>query len=148
MALQRFIFVSLTVVLTLVVLFHKAFAIKCWRCQSSGKMSEFCKDPFVESNITAAQKRWIYVDCPQNSNQRSACKKIIQLVNDKVVISRSCHFEPVNALENDCMNETTPSYVKTQFCKSCLTDGCNGGAMNVDFENEYTTVASENTIDD
>lgn len=124
--------------------------MKCWRCQSTGKMSEFCKDPFDESNITAAQRRWSYVNCPHGSNQRTACKKMIQLgkfiweinfekcleinyyltVNDKVTISRSCHFETENAMENDCLNEKNPSYVRTQFCKTCLVDGCNGDAMN------------------
>lgn len=68
-------------------------------------------------------------------------------VNDKVIISRSCHFEMENATDSDCMNEKMPSYVKIQFCKTCLTDGCNGKAMNPSIENDYTAVGNENTID-
>lgn len=69
-------------------------------------------------------------------------------VNDKIVVSRSCHFEAENALEDDCLNEKMPSYVKTQYCKTCSMDGCNGDALNPDFDNTYTTDGSENSIDE
>lgn len=35
----------------------EANALKCWRCQSSGKNGEFCKDPFDANSVTPAQKR-------------------------------------------------------------------------------------------
>lgn len=50
-------------------------------------------------------------------------------VNDRVVISRSCAWEDVNAQPNSCINAQTPSYIKTEFCETCTTDGCNGASQ-------------------
>lgn len=50
-------------------------------------------------------------------------------VNDKHVISRSCYWEDANAPKNECLNNNTPSYIKTEFCETCSTDGCNGAAQ-------------------
>lgn len=50
-------------------------------------------------------------------------------VNDKPVISRSCYWEEVNAPKNECLNNNTPSYIKTEYCETCATDGCNGAAQ-------------------
>ncbi|XP_055301730.1 uncharacterized protein LOC129568177 [Sitodiplosis mosellana] len=120
---------------------NKVSAIHCWRCSSDASIAAlYCNDPFDSSNITEQQKRWSYVECmypPSQLNphsqqlaQRAVCKKIKQLVNDNVIISRSCYWEDVNAQKNDCMNATTPSYIRTIFCETCSTDGCNGEAMN------------------
>lgn len=50
-------------------------------------------------------------------------------VNDKIVISRSCYWENVNAAKDECLNSNTPSYIKTEFCETCSTEGCNGAAQ-------------------
>lgn len=50
-------------------------------------------------------------------------------VNDKLVISRSCYWEHMDAHKNDCLNNNTPSYIKTEFCETCSTDGCNGATQ-------------------
>lgn len=54
---------------------------------------------------------------------------LIHLVNDKYVISRSCFWENINAPKDECINNNTPSYIKTEFCETCDTDGCNGAAQ-------------------
>lgn len=49
---------------------------------------------------------------------------VLQLsVNDKVVVSRSCSWEDINAPADSCMRTTTPSYIKTEFCETCGHDG-------------------------
>lgn len=50
-------------------------------------------------------------------------------VNDRVVVSRSCAWEDVNAAPNSCINAQTPSYIRTEFCETCTTDGCNGASQ-------------------
>lgn len=51
------------------------------------------------------------------------------VVNDNYVISRSCLWEHIDAHKNDCLNSSTPSYIKTAYCETCTTDGCNGAAQ-------------------
>lgn len=127
--------------LFVVVTFQQANALKCWRCSSDASTSAFCDDPFDPSIINDQQRRWAYVDCNfpttsqipfgqygQQNNQRAVCKKMKQLINDKVVISRSCAWEDVNALPDSCMRTTTPSYIKTEFCETCGHDGCNSAS--------------------
>ncbi|CRL01013.1 CLUMA_CG014398, isoform A [Clunio marinus] len=114
-------------------------ALKCWRCSSDSTTSAFCDDPFDPSIINDQQRRWAYVDCsfPPTTQQnfgtyqqssRPVCKKMKQLVNDKVVVSRSCSWEDVNAPADSCMRTQTPSYIKTEFCETCGHDGCNGAS--------------------
>lgn len=50
-------------------------------------------------------------------------------VNDKSVIQRSCFWEDINAPRDACYSVSTPSYIRTQFCETCTTDGCNGAAQ-------------------
>lgn len=123
----------------LAVSFQEASAIKCWRCSSDASNAAFCNDPFDASIISDQQRRWSYVECTyppgqlnpysNSANQRAVCKKVKQLVNDKYVISRSCFWENVNAPKDECLNNNTPSYIKTEFCETCSTDGCNGAAQ-------------------
>uniref|UniRef100_A0A2M4C2B6 Putative secreted protein n=2 Tax=Anopheles marajoara TaxID=58244 RepID=A0A2M4C2B6_9DIPT len=124
--------------LVLAVDFQSVNALRCWRCSSDASTAAFCDDPFTQDIITDQQRRWSYVDCsypPQTNafNQhnlptRAVCKKMKQIINDRVVVSRSCAFEDVNAPPNSCLNTQTPSYIKTEFCETCTTDGCNGAA--------------------
>jgi hypothetical protein len=114
-------------------------ALKCWRCSSDASSAAFCGDPFDPSLINEQQRRWSYVDCsfPPAQQQpfgaigqtRPVCKKMKQLINDKVVVSRSCSWEDINAPADSCMRVSTPSYIKTEFCETCGHDGCNGGAQ-------------------
>ncbi|XP_053672548.1 uncharacterized protein LOC128722887 [Anopheles nili] len=120
--------------------FEAANALKCWRCSSDASTAAFCDDPFAQEIITEQQRRWSYVDCnypPQvnyqynnqiNPQTRPVCKKMKQVINDRVVVSRSCSFEDVNTPPNSCLNAQTPSYIKNEFCETCLTDGCNGAS--------------------
>lgn len=41
-------------------------------------------------------------------------------------VYRLCAWEHVHAPRNECVNAHTPSYIKTDFCETCDTDGCNG----------------------
>ncbi|XP_070496903.1 UPAR/Ly6 domain-containing protein twit-like isoform X2 [Chironomus tepperi] len=124
-------------VLFVAITFQQAEALKCWRCSSDASTSAFCDDPFDPSIINDQQRRWAYVDCSfpatgqspygqyGSSSSRPVCKKMKQLINDKVVISRSCSWEDINAPPDSCMRTTTPSYIKTEFCETCGHDGCN-----------------------
>ncbi|XP_031627260.1 uncharacterized protein LOC116343375 [Contarinia nasturtii] len=122
-------YLSAVAFIALVILsFEETCALKCWRCQSSGKNGKFCNDPFDANAVTPEQKRWAFVNCPTpaGSNQKSVCRKMTQLVNEITIVSRSCYFEKESASKNDCMNDNTPSYVKTETCETCSYDGCNG----------------------
>lgn len=139
--------------------FLLVLAIHCWRCSSDSSNGEFCNDPFDPSVVSDVQKTWTYVECSyQPANQRAVCKKTKQIgkcyieeiwrrkkneimmiaiyslpsskVNDTLVVSRSCFWEKLDADKNDCLNLYTPSHIKTTFCETCSTDGCNGDAMN------------------
>ncbi|XP_058057147.1 uncharacterized protein LOC131208421 [Anopheles bellator] len=134
-------FVSALLLSSLVLLlvdFESADALRCWRCSSDASTAAFCDDPFTQDIITDQQRRWSYVDCSyppqtnpfnqQNQPTRAVCKKMRQIINDRVVVSRSCAFEDVNAPPNSCLNAQTPSYIRTEFCETCTTDGCNGAA--------------------
>jgi hypothetical protein len=120
------------------ITFQQVDALKCWRCSSDASTSAFCDDPFDPSIINEQQRRWAYVDCsfPPSAQQpfglaqssRPVCKKMKQLINDKVVVSRSCSWEDINAPADSCMRTTTPSYIKTEFCETCGHDGCNGAS--------------------
>lgn len=124
-------------VLFIAATFQSVDALKCWRCSSDASTSAFCDDPFDPSIINEQQRRWAFVDCnfPTSSqvpfgqygqqSSRPVCKKMKQLINDKVVISRSCSWEDVNAPPDSCMRTSTPSYIKTEFCETCGHDGCN-----------------------
>jgi hypothetical protein len=50
---------------------------------------------------------------------------LIQTVNDRVVVSRSCAYEDINQSADTCMRQQTPSYIRTEFCETCGHDGCN-----------------------
>ncbi|XP_017493319.1 PREDICTED: uncharacterized protein LOC108381412, partial [Rhagoletis zephyria] len=49
-------------------------------------------------------------------------------VYGKRVISRSCFYEDYDDSSDRCGHETTSSYIKTVFCQTCSTDGCNGAS--------------------
>jgi len=120
------------------ITFQEASTLKCWRCSSA--IAAFCDDPFDESMITELQKRWSYVECsfpPTQSNPynttgqtRAVCKKVKQLIYDKPLVARSCFWEDVNDPSDSCYNANTPSYIKTEYCHTCATDGCNGASQN------------------
>lgn len=40
-------------------------------------------------------------------------------------VFRLCAWENIHAPRNECVNAHTPSYIKTVFCETCDTDGCN-----------------------
>ncbi|XP_055303862.1 uncharacterized protein LOC129569231 [Sitodiplosis mosellana] len=138
MARSGFLAIAVIAVI-MAVSFQEASAIKCWRCSSDASNAAFCNDPFDASIISDQQRRWSYVECTyppgqlnpysQGANQRAVCKKVKQLVNDKYVISRSCFWENTNSPKDECLNSNTPSYIKTEFCETCTTDGCNGAAQ-------------------
>ncbi|XP_055376057.1 uncharacterized protein LOC129608525 isoform X2 [Condylostylus longicornis] len=110
-----------------------ANALKCWRCSSDATNGAFCSDPFDPEIITDQQKYWSYVNCtyPYNFNQQSAnvirpvCKKLVQEIYGKVVVSRSCFYEDISEAPEKCYLDNFPSYVRTIYCQTCPTDGCN-----------------------
>lgn len=53
----------------------------------------------------------------------------IVAVNNKSVISRSCYWEDINAPRDACANANTPEYIRTEFCETCDTEGCNGAGQ-------------------
>uniref|UniRef100_A0A6E8VWJ5 Protein quiver n=1 Tax=Anopheles coluzzii TaxID=1518534 RepID=A0A6E8VWJ5_ANOCL len=137
---NKFVSVLMVSSFLLAVSFDAVSALKCWRCSSDASTAAFCDDPFTQDIITEQQRRWSYVDCsypPQvnyqfnqaNQQTRPVCKKMKQIINDRVVVSRSCAYEDVNTPPNSCLNAQTPSYIKTEFCETCITDGCNGAAQ-------------------
>lgn len=46
-------------------------------------------------------------------------------VNDEVIILRSCFWEDEDTPQASCISNNLPSFVKIEFCKTCVTDGCN-----------------------
>ncbi|XP_075153326.1 UPAR/Ly6 domain-containing protein twit [Haematobia irritans] len=105
--------------------------LKCWRCSTDVSNGEFCNDPFDPSAITDQQRYWSYVNCTYTAsvrsvNARPVCKKLVQEVYDKRVISRSCFYEDIDDPSDKCARDTTSSYIKTIYCETCSTDGCNG----------------------
>ncbi|XP_031638946.1 uncharacterized protein LOC116351249 [Contarinia nasturtii] len=135
-----FNFLSIVITIFIIASTQQVCAIKCWRCSSDASNAAFCADPFDASGISEQQRRWSYVECTfppgqlnpysQPSDQRAVCKKVVQTVNDKRVISRSCFWEKIGAAKDECLNNNVPPYIKTEFCETCDTDGCNGVDMN------------------
>ncbi|KAM7352334.1 UPAR/Ly6 domain-containing protein twit [Cochliomyia hominivorax] len=106
--------------------------LKCWRCSTDVSNGEFCNDPFDPYSITDQQRYWSYVNCTysvgvKSVNARPVCKKLVQDVYEKRVITRSCFYEDVDEPADKCARDTTSSYIKTVFCETCSSDGCNGG---------------------
>ncbi|KAG4065426.1 hypothetical protein HA402_002824 [Bradysia odoriphaga] len=107
--------------------------LKCWRCASDAPNASFCDDPFDPSVLNDQQKRWIYVECsypPSPYGQERnptipVCKKAIQYVNGQKMVLRSCFWVDKDAPKDECLHTRTPSYIKTEFCETCTTDGCN-----------------------
>ncbi|XP_004524804.1 uncharacterized protein LOC101450536 [Ceratitis capitata] len=107
--------------------------LKCWRCSTDVSNGGFCDDPFDPEFISDQQRYWSYVNCSYSTNFKSVnarpvCKKLVQEVYGKRVISRSCFYEDYDDSSDRCGHETTSSYIKTVFCQTCNTDGCNGAA--------------------
>jgi len=105
--------------------------LKCWRCSTDVSNGEFCNDPFDPQYISDQQRYWSYVNCTysigvKSVNARPVCKKLVQEVYGKRVIARSCFYEEINDSPDKCARDPTSSYIKTVFCQTCTTDGCNG----------------------
>lgn len=105
-------------------------AIKCWTCSSDAVSASFCNDPFDDSKITDEQKRLSYSECPNptSSNQKSVCKKLKELINDKYVIQRSCFRVNSTATGSECLNKNMPIVSKTECVICDKGDGCNDAA--------------------
>ncbi|KAH8419266.1 hypothetical protein KR222_002061, partial [Zaprionus bogoriensis] len=104
--------------------------LRCWRCSTDVSNGEFCNDPFQPDSISEQQRYWSYVNCTysvgvKSVNARPVCKKLVQEVYGKRVISRSCFYEDVDDPADKCAMVTTSSYIKTIYCHTCTTDGCN-----------------------
>ncbi|KRG03411.1 uncharacterized protein LOC6577351 isoform X2 [Drosophila mojavensis] len=104
--------------------------LRCWRCSTDVSNGEFCNDPFQSESISEQQRYWSYVNCTysvgvKSVNARPVCKKLVQEVYGKRVISRSCFYEDVDDPADKCAMDTTSSYIKTIYCRTCTTDGCN-----------------------
>ncbi|XP_067623005.1 UPAR/Ly6 domain-containing protein twit [Eurosta solidaginis] len=105
--------------------------LKCWRCSTDVSNGVFCDDPFDPEFISDQQRYWSYVNCSYSAgfksvNARPVCKKLVQEVYGKRVITRSCFYEDFDDTSDRCGHETSSSYIKTVFCQTCSTDGCNG----------------------
>ncbi|CAD7079963.1 unnamed protein product [Hermetia illucens] len=122
-----------------VVSMHEVDALRCWRCSSDATGGNFCNDPFQGRDYTqnpSYQSALVECSYPVGGpsafgpNAQPACKKTIQKVNDKTVVSRSCTWIDSNDTPKKCMTSPpNPSYVETLFCETCLTDECNGAAQ-------------------
>ncbi|XP_037927616.1 uncharacterized protein LOC119662132 [Teleopsis dalmanni] len=134
----RFI-IAIACLLALVLDCNTANAIlRCWRCSTDVSNGEFCNDPFQPEFITDQQRYWSYVNCTysvgvKSVNARPVCKKLVQEVYGKRVTSRSCFYEDMDDAPDKCARENTSSYIKTIFCQTCNTDGCNGAAAYTPF---------------
>lgn len=46
------------------------------------------------------------------------------------MVNRSCVLQNINAERDSCIGQTNgPSYITTEFCQTCVTDGCNSGTQ-------------------
>ncbi|XP_062141837.1 uncharacterized protein LOC133849763 [Drosophila sulfurigaster albostrigata] len=104
--------------------------LRCWRCSTDVSNGEFCNDPFQPDTISEQQRYWSYVNCTysvgaKSMNTRPVCKKLVQEVYGKRVIARSCFYEDMDDPADKCAMDTTSSYTKTVYCRTCTTDGCN-----------------------
>ncbi|XP_059616683.1 uncharacterized protein LOC132261751 [Phlebotomus argentipes] len=112
-------------------------ALFCWRCSTDSANSAFCEDPFDPSTFSEQQRLWSYANCSYSAGYLSyygdtqpspVCRKIVQKVFDRVVISRSCFWE--DTLFKACSDSNPkPSYIETESCESCTSDGCNGASQ-------------------
>ncbi|KAH8262702.1 hypothetical protein KR026_007475 [Drosophila bipectinata] len=114
------------------LIFLASAVLRCWRCSTDVSNGEFCNDPFEPSTISEQQRYWSYVNCTysvgvKSVNARPVCKKLVQEVYGKRVVSRSCFYEDVDDPSDKCAMDQTSSYIKTVYCRTCTTDGCNGG---------------------
>ncbi|KAL9924076.1 uncharacterized protein LOC119635256 [Glossina fuscipes] len=105
--------------------------LRCWRCSTDVSNGEFCNDPFNPNSISDQQRYWSYVNCTYSAgvksvNARPVCKKLVQEVYGKHVITRSCFYEDMDDPADKCARDTTSSYIKTTFCETCNSNGCNG----------------------
>lgn len=69
------------------------------------------------------------IHCSHGINKLTNVPFFLFTVNDKTVVSRSCFWEDVNAPRDSCYSTNTPSYIKTEYCQTCNTDGCNGAGQ-------------------
>ncbi|XP_030383327.1 uncharacterized protein LOC115630804 [Scaptodrosophila lebanonensis] len=124
----------LLTLLAFALCFNAADAVlRCWRCSTDVSNGEFCNDPFQPDSISEQQRYWSYVNCTysvgvKSVNARPVCKKLVQEVYGKRVISRSCFYEDMDDPADKCAMDTTSSYIKTVFCRTCTSDGCNGAS--------------------
>ncbi|SPP79596.1 uncharacterized protein LOC117581803 [Drosophila guanche] len=122
----------LLALLSLLLCLNAASAVlRCWRCSTDVSNGEFCNDPFQPDSISEQQRYWSYVNCTysvgvKSVNARPVCKKLVQEVYGKRVISRSCFYEDMDDPADKCAMDQTSSYIKTVYCRTCTTDGCNG----------------------
>ncbi|ALC39566.1 CG31676, partial [Drosophila busckii] len=115
------------------VFFAASASLRCWRCSTDVSNGEFCNDPFQPDSISEQLRYWSYVNCTnsvgvKSVNARPVCKKLVQEVYGKRVISRSCFYEDVDDSPDKCAMDTTSSYIKTVYCRTCTTDGCNAAS--------------------
>ncbi|KAL5281187.1 hypothetical protein ACFFRR_004918 [Megaselia abdita] len=129
---QRGFILSAVLVITVFVNNSDAL-LKCWRCSSDATNGQFCADPFDQEIITDQQRYWSYVNCTyaygvKTPTTRPACKKLVQEIYGKIVVSRSCFYEDVSDATDKCSRDNYPSYIRTLHCSTCTTDGCNGAS--------------------
>jgi len=120
---------ALLQVLLIAIAFHSGDAIKCFVCNSDeGYQGEACRnvEPYVNNTNSDLVK-----DC--STQPRSVqgdyvrCRIIVQDIDGKSRVVRSCATWPDPSKPNRCIDRTGTAKIKIQYCE-CEGDGCNGSS--------------------
>ncbi|XP_037038115.1 uncharacterized protein LOC119075694 [Bradysia coprophila] len=107
--------------------------LRCWVCRSDEMNASFCGDYFDKDLISDQQRSYVYVNCsreltsmknPHTIPEVPVCRLIKQTENMTTVIYRGCHFQQ-DGLPRDCLHKKYPDGIRTDYCLTCSTDGCN-----------------------
>lgn len=85
-----------------------------------------CKEPTESDKVAVCKKLVSNSELFFNRLEAIVSNLLISIaVRDKVVVKRTCAIESRTEVGEECAPVDTPSYVKTVFCETCRTDGCN-----------------------
>lgn len=121
-------------VVVLAVFVETGSALRCWTCSSD--LDPHCNDPF-NASLPLNTHRYPITNCDANvgtnypyfAASKPACKKSRQYVNGELVVIRGCTWKHPEDTGDECPTSTQPNYIRTTYCKTCMTDTCNGSPL-------------------
>ncbi|KAJ6649508.1 hypothetical protein Bhyg_04744, partial [Pseudolycoriella hygida] len=113
-------------------MYSEVKCLRCWDCRSDGINSSFCGDYFDKDLISEQQRTYVYANCsvpesiknPLAVPKIAVCRVLKQTENFTTIIYRGCHYQE-DGLPRDCLHKKYSPGIKTEYCLTCSTDGCN-----------------------